>query len=72
MLLTFSASAQQPPETGTSESEGGLYSRSYSDCMAKCEGITIKMLDCSANELRRQDAALNAAYRKLIATLPPL
>jgi uncharacterized protein YecT (DUF1311 family) len=72
MLLTSSTFAQQPPEIGASESEGGLYSKSYSDCMAKSEGVTVNMLDCSADELRRQDAALNAAYRKLMASLPPL
>jgi uncharacterized protein YecT (DUF1311 family) len=68
MLLTSSTFAQQPPEIGASESKGGL----YSDCMEKSEGVTVNMLDCSADELRRQDAALNAAYRKLMASLPPL
>jgi uncharacterized protein YecT (DUF1311 family) len=72
MLLTSSTFAQQPPEIGASESKGGLYSESYSDCMEKSEGVTVNMLDCSADELRRQDAALNAAYRKLMPSLPPL
>jgi uncharacterized protein YecT (DUF1311 family) len=29
------------------------------------------MLDCSADELRRQDALLNATYRKLMTSLSP-
>jgi uncharacterized protein YecT (DUF1311 family) len=70
ILLSGSAYAQQP---SSSASEGGesLYSKTYSDCMDKSEGVTVNMLDCSADELRRQDTLLNESYQKLIASAAP-
>jgi uncharacterized protein YecT (DUF1311 family) len=70
ILLSGSAYAQQP---SSSASEGGesLYSKTYSDCMDKSEGVTVNMLDCSADELRRHDTLFNESYRKLMASAAP-
>jgi uncharacterized protein YecT (DUF1311 family) len=60
----------KPQEASTDPASGteSLLSKTYSDCMVKSEGVTVNMLDCSADELRRQDALLNESYRKLMAS----
>ena len=53
------------------ETDEGL-SKEYSDCMNKVEnGTTSGMLQCGGEELDRQDARLNDAYRKLLSKLSP-
>ena len=47
-------------------------SKEYSDCMDKAEkGTTADMLQCDGEELDRQDARLNDAYKKLMSELSP-
>jgi uncharacterized protein YecT (DUF1311 family) len=48
------------------------YSKDFSRCMEGSEGqSTYGMLDCINKELQKQDAALNATYKKLMARLTP-
>lgn len=47
------------------------YSKQYSDCIDKSEGITFNMLDCTHAETARQDARLNKAYKKVMSQLSP-
>jgi uncharacterized protein YecT (DUF1311 family) len=63
----------KPPQSSNEASNGAdsPYSKTYNDCMEKAEGVTVDMLDCSADELRRQDALLNTTYRKLMTSLSP-
>ena len=41
----------------------------HSDCIDRSDGNTWAMIDCDQAELERQDAALNANYRALLALL---
>ena len=51
------------------ETDEGL-SKEYSDCMDKVKnGTTADMLQCGGEELDRQDARLNDAYKKLMSKL---
>jgi uncharacterized protein YecT (DUF1311 family) len=51
------------------ETDEGL-SKEYSDCMDKVKnGTTADMLECGGEELDRQDARLNDAYKKLMSKL---
>lgn len=43
----------------------------YAQCERSTGGVTTAIRSCAADELRRQDARLNAAYRKLAALLTP-
>ena len=52
------------------ETDEGL-SKEYSDCMNKVENTTSGMLQCGGEELDRQDARLNDAYKKLLSKLSP-
>jgi uncharacterized protein YecT (DUF1311 family) len=63
----------KPQEASTDPASGttSLLSKSYSDCMDKSEGVTVNMLDCSADELRRHDTLFNESYRKLMASAAP-
>jgi uncharacterized protein YecT (DUF1311 family) len=45
------------------------FSKEYSDCLDKSGGVTGEMLACSDAEIRRQDALLNANYKKLMSKL---
>ncbi|WP_341645228.1 lysozyme inhibitor LprI family protein [Thauera sp. SDU_THAU2] len=47
-----------------------LYSPAYAQCMDTSGGVTAAMHDCIGEEHARQDARLNAAYKKLTALLP--
>ena len=47
------------------------FSQAYDTCMDKSGGITNAMLDCSAEEQRRQDARLNQAYKKVMDASGP-
>lgn len=42
----------------------------YAACLDRASGVTSEMRDCSAAEYERQDQALNATYRDLMARLP--
>jgi len=64
VMSAASASAQQP----SSETEKAKLSASYDSCMEKSEGVTSKMLDCTGEEFRRQDARLNTAYRRAMSS----
>jgi uncharacterized protein YecT (DUF1311 family) len=44
-------------------------SKEYSECMDKSGGVTGEMLACNDAEIRRQDALLNANYKKLMSKL---
>lgn len=46
-------------------------SDTYSTCMDRAGGVDPEMMACITAETTRQDAALNAAYRRLMAALPP-
>jgi len=41
----------------------------YLTCMDKSKGVTAEMIDCISAETARQDARLNANYKKLMAKL---
>jgi uncharacterized protein YecT (DUF1311 family) len=45
--------------------------KTFDACMDKAGGVTASMLDCIGAETDRQDARLNAAYKKLMGTLAP-
>ena len=58
-------------ETDKAETDEGL-SKEYSDCMDKAvNGPWRDMLQCDGEELDRQDARLNDAYKKLMSELSP-
>lgn len=51
--------------------EDDLYSAEYFACLERPEGqTTTGMVECMGAERSRQDAKLNAAYQKLMQTLP--
>lgn len=50
--------------------DAGL-SKQFSACNDKAGGVTAGMIDCITAEHKRQDARLNAAYKALMADLPP-
>src|SRR5262249_14780875 len=43
--------------------------KEYLACMDKAKGVTAEMIDCISAETARQDARLNASYKKLMAKL---
>lgn len=43
--------------------------KEYLTCMDKSKGVTSEMIDCISAETARQDARLNANYKKLMAKL---
>ena len=46
------------------------YTPAYDKCLASPDGqSTLGMIDCAGAELKIQDARLNAAYRKVMASL---
>jgi uncharacterized protein YecT (DUF1311 family) len=59
-LLFGAALMQDPPAPGAA----------YAACLDRASGVTSEMRDCSAAEYERQDQALNATYRDLMARLP--
>lgn len=46
-----------------------IKSTAYTACMDKAQGVTLNMLECTWEENKRQDAQLNANYKKLQTTL---
>lgn len=45
------------------------YSATYHRCMEKSGGVTVEMLDCTDAEYKKQDARLNANYKKTMNML---
>ncbi|WP_261393412.1 lysozyme inhibitor LprI family protein [Pseudomonas aeruginosa] len=45
------------------------YSVAYSACVSKAEGETSALVDCSNEELAKQDARLNKAYKTAMGVL---
>ncbi|MBK3434816.1 DUF1311 domain-containing protein [Pseudomonas fluorescens] len=48
----------------------GRYSAEYGICIDKSGGVTDDMVDCSNEELGRQDTRLNQAYKTAMSVLP--
>ncbi len=46
------------------------YTQTYKDCLEASEGITVEILDCTAAEIKVQDARLNQAYVMVMRPLP--
>ena len=55
----------------TASAGDARFSKQYSDCMDRSQGVTVNMHDCIAAETKRQDDRLNRAYKKLMAQLTP-
>ena len=66
-LLTLTLLAAAAP----AQADDALLSAGYRACMERAGGVTAAMLDCIGAEHRRQDQALNTAYRRLSASLAP-
>lgn len=47
------------------------FSKQYTFCMDKSEGITSNMLNCMSDETKRQDERLNRAYKLLMSEQSP-
>lgn len=45
------------------------YSAAYSACVSRAEGETSALVDCSSEELAKQDARLNKAYKTAMGVL---
>lgn len=67
MLLGLTFASQ--PTNAALAGEASGYSKNYDRCVAAANGITAALLDCNGQEWDRQDARLNAVYRRLIARL---
>lgn len=46
-------------------------SRGYGSCLDRAGGVTMEMVGCVGEEMKGQDARLNAAYHALLKGLPP-
>jgi uncharacterized protein YecT (DUF1311 family) len=57
--------------TNVAIADDSQYSKQYSTCMDKAEGVTVNMLECMGDETSRQDARLNRAYKKLWSRQTP-
>jgi uncharacterized protein YecT (DUF1311 family) len=69
VLLPIAASAQLEATAGRAETDNHL-SKEYSVCIDKAvEGAWADMFACNGEELDRQDARLNNAYKKLMSKL---
>lgn len=51
--------------------EQSLLSKKFAACMKQANGTTLSLLECTATELKAQDDRLNAAYKRLGASLKP-
>lgn len=45
------------------------FSKQFSTCMNRSDGVTFEMMECIATETKQQDVRLNKAYKGLMATL---
>lgn len=48
------------------------FTKQYSACMDKSDGVTSSMLNCTGAEIKIQDARLNKAYNAVMAQLTPV
>lgn len=78
-LVSAGATAESPAPSvakaePTAQSDSPGYSASYRNCMSSgeaAEGVTSAMAGCNSEELSKQDARLNDAYRAAMATRSP-
>lgn len=69
MVSTVSLLLSTGPGSTQSEQEvEARLSSTYRRCMDRAEGVTANMLDCIGAEHRRQDAVLNATYKRAISS----
>jgi len=59
------------PRAWAASDSGPKYSPAYERCADKSDGVTVALEVCYAEEIHRQDAALNETYKKLMAALDP-
>jgi len=67
LMLIFLGLVLSTPALAAADSD---MTKEYLACMDKAEGVTAEMIDCISAETARQDARLNASYKKLMAKLP--
>ncbi|HEX8191890.1 MAG TPA: lysozyme inhibitor LprI family protein [Allosphingosinicella sp.] len=70
LLLTLAA---QAPGALTDAEVERLHTPAFRACMARGDarrGVTVAMLDCVDDEIRRHDELLNARYRRIMTALP--
>lgn len=63
-----------PAVAQTKKQVKARYSNEYNRCMntgLAADGVTSGIMDCSGNEIRRQDARLNEAYKMVMARSTP-
>ena len=65
-LLIVLALVLSTPALAAADSD---MTQEYLTCMDKSKGVTSEMMDCISAETARQDARLNANYKKLLAKL---
>ena len=65
-LLIVLALVLNTPALAAADSD---MTQEYLTCMDKSKGVTSEMIDCMSAETARQDARLNANYKKLLAKL---
>jgi len=65
-LLIVLALVLSTPALAAADSD---MTQEYLTCMDKSQGVTPEMIDCMSAETARQDARLNANYKKLLANL---
>lgn len=51
--------------------QGPQLSQQFDLCMSKADGVTFDMVECIGQEVQRQDARLNKAYKVLMVDLSP-
>ncbi|HEY5723152.1 MAG TPA: lysozyme inhibitor LprI family protein [Allosphingosinicella sp.] len=70
LLLAASSPALASPQSETDAAVEAAYSSEHRRCLDASGGGDVAMIECNGAEFSRQDAALNAAYRALLARLP--
>src|SRR3954447_5227459 len=63
-LLAF-GSAAMPQAADPEVKTPSPYGPTYDTCMDQSGGVTLAMLNCTADEQRRQDVRLNQAYQRV-------
>ena len=51
--------------------QGPQLSQQFEHCIKKSDGVTFDMMECIGQEVQRQDARLNKAYKVLMVDLSP-
>lgn len=71
LLVTTAIAAPAAAQVSSKQIQARL-TPAYAKCMASPDGqSTVGMIDCIGQELKLQDARLNAAYRKAMMGLTP-